>query len=257
MSLDSRDSRHLIHALQQKLDKVATRNSKNWWEKYLRNSIEFRGVNIVKIRDEMNQWYVDQKVGQMSTRSQMNLAFSFFPEKYAEDKLAGVLFLQEHIIPKNEIGWIVLLSRIEEIFNGGYILDWNVCDWLCVRVIGPLVETNGKPCAEAVASWRNSENLWQARASVVSFVNMAKDGDQVIRGLPKIILAACTEVIRRSERFAKTGVGWVLRELSLSDREGVIKFIDVNREHFSKESLENAIKKLTPSEQEQLRSLLH
>ncbi len=255
MSPDSRDTRHLIQALQLKLDKVAKKNTKDWWEEYLRNSIEFRGVNIVKIRDEMNQWYVDQQVGQMSTRSQMDLAFSFFLERYAEDKLVGVLFLQEHIIPKNEIGWIVLLSRIEEIFNGGYIVDWNVCDWLCVRVIGPLIETNGKTCAEAVASWRDSENLWQARASVVSFVNMAKDGDQVIRGLPQIILTACMELIKRSERFAKTGVGWVLRELSVSDREGVIKFIEVNREHFSKESFENAIKKLTPSEQERLRPL--
>ena len=46
MSPDSRDSRHLINALQLRLDKVAKRNTKDWWEEYLRNSIEFRGVNI-------------------------------------------------------------------------------------------------------------------------------------------------------------------------------------------------------------------
>ncbi len=255
MSSDTRNHRYLIQNLQLKLGGVAEKRTKDWWEKYLRYSIEFRGVNIVAIKKELNQWFVDEGIGAMNTRSQLELALSFFAEKYAEDKLAGILFLQEYIIPRNEIGWIVLISRIDRIFNAGYIHDWNVCDWLCVRVLGPLIESNKRPCAEAIAGWRSSENLWQARASVVSFVNIAKSGDQVVDGLSRIILHSCNVLIRRTERFAKSGVAWVLRELSVSETEGVTRFIELNKEYFSKESFENAIKRLRPSEQDRLRSL--
>jgi 3-methyladenine DNA glycosylase AlkD len=49
-------------------------------------------------------------------------------------------------------------------------------------------------------------------------------------------------LIRREERFAKTAVGWVLRDLSKHDSAVVKDFVDQNLRYFSAESLRNALK---------------
>ena len=46
------------------------------------------------------------------------------------------------------------------------IFDWGICDCFCMRVLGATIKNNGKECAEAIASWKNAQYLWQARSSV-------------------------------------------------------------------------------------------
>src|SRR3712207_8372132 len=61
----------------------------------------------------------------------------------SEDKLAGVLFLQEILLPAGALDWRSDLPRIARLFDEGYIRDWSTCDWFCVKVLGPLVEQQG------------------------------------------------------------------------------------------------------------------
>ncbi len=105
---------------------------------------------------------------------------------------------------------------------------------------------NGKDCAIAISRWSKSQNLWQARASVVSFVNFVKvkNKNRHFEELIELILSSCTVLIQREERFAKTAVGWILRELSILYKEEVISFIGKYVDYFSKESLRNATSKI-------------
>jgi 3-methyladenine DNA glycosylase AlkD len=238
----------LIQSLQFRLAKVANKKIKDWWEKYLKKEIEFRGVNLVTIREELYKWYKEERINEQDADYQLALALSLFREKYAEDKLAGVLFLQDFLYKK--IDWRILIPRFAELFTEGQIYDWNICDWFCVRVLGPMIKENGIFCAKAIAEWNSSKNVWQARASLVAFVNLAKDPK-----LTPIILDSSAVLIKRDERFAKTAVGWVLRELSKLDKNLVIGFIEEHREFFSKESLENSIKYFDLSEKRRLRSV--
>ena len=127
-----------------------------------------------------------------------------------------------------------------------------MCDWFCVRVLGPMIKENGMPCAKAISRWNNSKNLWQARASVVAFANYTKHPEYKM-----LMLGSCSKLIRREERFAKTAVGWILRELSKTDKKAVMAFIEKHARYFSKESLENGIKKLSLSEKEELRKQVY
>ncbi len=193
----------LIFDLQQRLDKVADKKTRDWWERYLRNTIEFRGVNLVKIRDEIRKWHKRNHIENLDDNFQLTLALAFFQGKYAEDKLAGVLFLQNFLYKK--FPWKVLVQKFSQLFRKGYIYDWKVCDWFCVRVLGPMIKENGMPCAKTIAEWRSSKNAWQARASAVSFINLTKIGE-----FTPIILRSCAILIKREKRFAKTAVGWIL-----------------------------------------------
>jgi 3-methyladenine DNA glycosylase AlkD len=82
---------------------------------------------------------------------------------------------------------------------------------------------------------------------VVAFANLAREGDQNFPGFTEMVLDSCTQLLGNRERFAQTGVGWVLRELSRWDQGCVIGFVEAGLDRFSREAVKNAIKYL-PSE---------
>jgi 3-methyladenine DNA glycosylase AlkD len=172
---------------------------------------------------------------------------------YTEDKLAGVLFLQEILLPAGALNWHSDLPRFARLLDQGYIQDWSVCDWFCVKVLGPLVEQQGERCARAISKWREADGVWQRRASVVAFANLASRGDQNFPGFTEMVLDSCTHLLGSQERFAQTGVGWILRELSRSERGRVVGFVEANLNRLSREALKNATKYLPAEVAERLR----
>ncbi|NIT13613.1 MAG: hypothetical protein GTN99_05040, partial [Candidatus Dadabacteria bacterium] len=83
----------------------------------------------------------------------------------------------------------------------------------------------------------SAENLWQARASLVSFERVSQDLNYF-----SMIEKSCKKLIKRKERFAKTAVGWLLREISKQDEKYVKQFIQDHIKHFSAETIRNALK---------------
>lgn len=225
----------LIKAHQLALEAEASEKTKQWWEKYMKGVIPFRGVGIPQNRELLAEWRKSNGIDKWSLEEQLELALAFFNEPIAEDKLAGILFIQNFLY--NKLPWETLLGRYEEIYEKKLIFDWNICDWFCVRVLGVIIKENGEQCAKAIASWKDAEYLWQARSSVVPFVNLASDSNYY-----PYIQEACAVLIDREERFAKTAVGWVLRDISKHDKKFVISFVEDNLKSFSRESLGNALK---------------
>jgi 3-methyladenine DNA glycosylase AlkD len=225
----------LIGELQAMLDAVAAPTTKAWWEKYMRYTISFRGVGIPEIRKQLAQWRGMFGIDTWDILDQLSIALQCFDSSVAEDKLAGILFLQEYLY--NQLEWQPALEQYADLFARDLIFDWNTCDWFCVRVLGPTIAHNGTPCAEAIAAWHQAGNLWQARSSVVAFVPIAAE-----EHYDPLIYASCRTLIQREERFAKTAVGWILRDLSRHAPADVRAFVEDQLHHFSPESLRNALK---------------
>ena len=243
----------LVNKLQSRLNARATAATREWWTKYLRGTASFRGVKMGDVRKAVHAWFEEERLGEhLSVGQQKDLALMLLEEACSEDKLAGVLFLQEILLPQGALEWRSDLPRFARLFDGGYIRDWNVCDWFCVKVLGPLVEQQGEACARAISQWREANSVWQRRASVVAFANLARKGDQTFPGFTEMVLDNCSQLLGSQERFAQTGVGWVLRELSRSDQGRIIGFVEANLCRFSREALKNAIKYLPPELAERL-----
>jgi 3-methyladenine DNA glycosylase AlkD len=244
----------LIDRLQLRLNARATAATREWWTKYLRGAASFRGVKMADIRMAVHAWFKEERLGEhLSVGQQKDLALMLLEEDYTEDKLAGVLFLQEILLPAGALDWRSDLPRFARPFDEGSIRDWNVCDWLCVKVLGPLVEQQGVACARAISEWREAQSVWQRRASVVAFANLASKGDLNFPAFTDMVLDNCSHLLGSQERFAQTGVGWVLRELSRSEESRVIGFVEANLDRFSREGLKNATKYLPPEVAERLR----
>ena len=225
----------LIRKHQLALESVASEKTRLWWEKYMRNVITFRGVGIPKNRELLAKWRIDNKIDGWPPEEQLELALAFLAEPVAEDKLAGILYLQNFLHDK--LPWELMLEKYQAIYADELIFDWNICDWFCIRVLGATIKNNGKDCAQAVSSWKDAEYLWQARSSVVPFVNLASETQYY-----PYVREACTVLIHRDERFSKTAVGWVLHDISKYDEAFVTSFVDDHLTSFSKESLNNALK---------------
>lgn len=243
------ENEELISRLQARLDQAASAKTKEWWERYMRQVVSFRGVGIPEIRRQLAHWRDESGIAAWANREQLGIALQLFDSPLAEDKLAGILFLQQYLY--DQFAWEPLLGAYERLYAEGLIFDWNTCDWFCVRVLGPTIAQNGLPCARAIAGWRHSLDLWQARSSVVAFVPIADD----TRYYP-CILDSCRVLIRREERFAKTAVGWILREISRHDQDGVKAFVETHLRGFSLESLRNALKYASREEQQRYVSRL-
>ena len=241
--------------LQLRLQQRANPKTKAWWERYLKQVILFRGVKMADIRAALHAWIEAEGIeSKLSLAQQKELTLSLLRERYAEDKLAGILFFQEVLLQRNGIDWRTDLTRFAGLFREGHIIEWNTCDWFCVKVLGPLVQREGEACAHAIAQWRNAKNLWQRRASGVAFVNLANHGDANSEGFTDLLLAVCATTVQHKERFAQTGTGWVLRELSLADQARVVGFIETHRNCFSSEGLRYATAKLPVKIKERLTS---
>ena len=225
----------LILRLQRALDRRAEAKTKVWWDGYMKGAISFRGVGLPGVREELIGWHDGHALGDLPPADQLELALALLAGERGVDKLAGILYLQIYL--RERLPWAELVEAAGEAFERRLIFDWSTCDWLCVRVLGPLISTHGLDCAGAIAGWRTEEYLWHARASLVPFVKVAGDPD-----LRPLMLETAAVLIRREERFAKTAVGWVLRDLSKHDEAAVRRFLDRHLARFSIESLRNATK---------------
>jgi 3-methyladenine DNA glycosylase AlkD len=243
----------LIDGLQLRLGAHATAARREWWTKYLRGAASFRSVKMKDVRTAAHGWFEGVRLAEhLSVGQQKDLALMLLEEDYTEDKLAGVLFLQEILLPAGALDWHSEVPRFARLFDRGYIRDWSICDWFCVKVLGPLIEQQGEACARAISEWRKADSVWQRRASVVTFVNLAGKGDRTFPGFTEMVLENCSRLLGSQERFAQTGVGGILRELSRSDQGRGIKFVEANQARFSREALKNAIKYLPPGVAEPL-----
>ena len=225
----------LIKSFQQELEKSASPKTKAWWEGYMKHVILFRGVGIPTIRELLADWRIRTGLDNSSKEAELSLALTFFEGSFAEDKLAGVLYLQDYLLQKFD--WIELLPQLEQLYHKKLIFDWNVCDWFCVRVLGPGILMWGMAYTEAIAKWNDASYLWQARSALIPFIKVAAE-----KKYYPLIKQIGSTLIQRDERFAKTAVGWILRDISKYDLIFVSDFMEKQLVYFTIEVLKNATK---------------
>ena len=216
----------LIKKLQKRLTASASYEKRKWFNNYLKGAIEYRGVTTPKIDSILRSWIADCAIDRMTQDEQTHLMRLLFAEKFAEDKFAAILWLKQRIVkqpPKRT------LAFVEGVFKRGEIFDWSTNDWLCVRVIDPLVLKSGQS-AERVAGWRKAKNLWQRRSSIVGFRGAARAG---IRH--ELIAEIIEDMADSQERFVQTGIGWCLADMSRDHPQTAQKLFE---RHFARLSLE-------------------
>lgn len=220
-----------IKFLIDEINKVANKSKSDWWNNYLQHTISFIGVGIPDIRKILKAWYSEY----FGKEDLSIIADNLIKLDIAEYKLAGILIYQEFILhdKSNE----EIINHVNGLFENEYIYDWNTCDWLCIRVLSDIIDDNDSKCIKALLEWSGKENLWHARASIVSFAQC-----KTLKMHLTELELPMARLIKRNERFAKTSVGWILREIYKFNKTFVKIFLKEHNRFLTKEVINNALK---------------
>lgn len=221
--------------LQTHLRRGGDAQKKAWWENYIKHDTHFIGLGLPQVERTLRQWYREANITAQPPQQQLKMAMYLLAQRYAEEKLAGVLLLQHYLCAC--LPWHMLLKAFMPLWDKRLIYDWSVGDWFCLRVLRQLLDRYSMPCAQQIAAWHTATYLWQARAALVPFVGRTQN-----REYRPLILASCDTLIRREERFAKTAVGWMMREFSKHELPLVRHFLRCNKEYLTREVVNNALK---------------
>lgn len=205
--------------------------------RYLRSDAVL-GVRVPAIRSATNEWASAHGLGSVDAGEAKLVALRLFEMDSAEEKVAASMFLQA--VGKRGIVGVDDLPTLAKLFDDGYLSGWAETDSFCSRVLKGIVERGGSEAVEGIARWREAECLWRARGSVVGLLSTVKKEEGRV-----VVLRCCEVLIRREERFAKTAVGWAMREMAKLDKEIVLDFVERHKAFFSLESVRNATKHYT------------
>ena len=216
--------------LTQLLDASADEATRAHWARYLKGAARFRGVPMAGVRTAVRTVWREFDLADRPTAELLDLSDRWFAAEDSEDKLAAVLLLAEHVAPRLTLHE---LDRLARPLSDGHVSDWNVCDWYATKALHAFLTAAPDELEErcrALATWGGAQSLWQRRAGLVAFVKLARRGEDVFAGFTALVLETCTASLVSDDRFAHTGPGWVLRELSRAEPGAVRSYVDSHPE---------------------------
>jgi 3-methyladenine DNA glycosylase AlkD len=199
-------------------------------QRYFKNVVKLIGVRSANVRKVYRETY--PLLSKSPTEHVIAQALSLLSSEYLEEKQIGIMLLSriEQKLPND------FIQELEYVFDR-CVYDWETCDVLSSKVLQFLL-TCDDAARRRIVSWSKTDSLWRQRASAVSFVNEASHGKY-----NDDILQVCQNIVNNSERFVQLGMGWVLRELSLADREQTLKFLAKHYPAITREGLRYATDK--------------
>ena len=221
--------------LVQELQDRSVPQKADWWNSYLKGEIRFVGTGIPEIRKLLMEKNRSEGLDQLPMNQQVSLVNGLMRSELAEHKLAAILYMQLFWLGRQKNSF--LMSLISDWFTDRYIHDWNTTDWLCVKVLTPIVDSGEEEVIWTLKKWNRDPYLWKARASLVPFARAKSIADH-----SKTIRRFADILVRREERFAKTAVGWVMREYSKLDEDFVLDFLSKHVKHTTWDVKRNALK---------------
>jgi 3-methyladenine DNA glycosylase AlkD len=215
-----------------------------YWTNLMKGEAVFRGVPMAGIRASVRRVWSEHDLESWSVEDLLALAQRWFAGASSEEQLAAVLLLAEHAHGR------LRLEHVDELaapLAAGHVRDWNVTDWYATKALHAFLTGGGEleARARALVGWTSTPALWHRRAGLVAFVKLAPRATEAFDGFVPMILDACANNLAHHGRFAHTGPGWVLRELSRAVPEAVASFVEAHPE-MSAEAQRMATARLRP-----------
>ncbi|MFN3202350.1 MAG: DNA alkylation repair protein [Bradymonadia bacterium] len=216
------------------LEAAATPETAEWFTRYLKGVITYRGVKTPQLKTALKSVFAQSGADRLPADEQLRHIRHWLAQPMAEDKLTAILWLKQWLKRKDpdvtaEDRIAAMLGMVEDALGAGDIHDWSTNDWLCVRVLEevPLKTPDFIP---RLVGWAESETVWQRRCAILAFKKAGKSGlhHDVIADLVQRLLPS-------EERFVQTGIGWVLADASRKHPEFAAAIFEAHFEQLSHE----------------------
>lgn len=216
-------------ALDAELDARSDPKARSYWNALMKGEAVFRGVPMAGIRASVRRIASEHGLRAWSVDDVLAVAQRWFAGATSEEQLAAVLLLAEHAQDRLRLEHVDALAAP---LAAGHVRDWNVTDWYATKSLHAFLTAADdlEARARALAGWTTAPGLWQRRAGLVAFVKLAPRAAEAFDGFVPLVLEACANNLAHEGRFAHTGPGWVLRELSRAVPDEVAGFVAAHPE---------------------------
>jgi len=196
------------------------------------SSLDFIGVELPDIHMTVNKWLRGLKIDELP-----GVMRDLWKIETFETRLAAIDVLKVYA-KKGPVDQAIA-------FADKWVDDadtWGIIDPLCSPTIGSMILRDPK-IEDVLRSWRNSDNFWRRRASVLPFLYLTLKSQYRPEYSDKIIEAVSPHISDK-EFFVGKAAGWVLRELSKRNPELVRDYFTKYRERMTKLVIREGSKKL-------------
>lgn len=183
-------------------------------------SMKVLGLKAAELRKVINEWR--EKLTYFTAEQWIVLSLELVDRDIHECQLTAFEFLW-----KNKKA-LQALSFDQIIALGKNLDNWASVDSYCLYITGYSWRT-GKLQDSNIEHWAISENRWNRRTALVSTVplNLRARGGT---GDVERTLRICKMLINDYDDMVVKAMSWALRELSKSDKQAVILFMDEHKD---------------------------
>jgi 3-methyladenine DNA glycosylase AlkD len=183
-------------------------------QKYFKETIRSFGISATEVREIARDLYRSHKAN-WGVAEAIQLCELLFPRPELEAKAIAALILSsfKNDFPKE------LFFKIKDWLSSNYLDNWASVDVSCPEVVGSLLEKYPELINE-IKGWAFSPNRWVKRASLVSFLKLARK-----ERYRDIIFEVSQSIFPVEDDLIQKANGWLLREVGKSDEKGLEEFL--------------------------------
>jgi 3-methyladenine DNA glycosylase AlkD len=182
--------------------------------KYFKETVEFYGVTTPEVRSIAADLYVSIKK-EWTVDDAVRYCDIMFREAELEAKGLGALVMIRYkkVLPKS------LFERIKAWLAADLLNNWASVDVFCPDAVGALL-VRYPELMERIKAWVGHPNRWVRRASIVSFLKLAKNEAyfETIYDVAKLHFGTKDDLIQKAS-------GWLLREVGKKDMKRLERFL--------------------------------
>jgi len=183
-------------------------------QRYFKEKVLFLGIATPDMRELAQEFF--QKIRpEWGVAEATEFCGIMLANPYHEVKGLGIITFERYRkdFPKST------LATIKEWLSADCCNSWALVDVLCPTSVGALIEKYPDLINE-IKNWARSPNRWVRRASIVSFIKLAKK-DQYLDSIYDIVHSHFAD---RDDLIQKAS-GWLLREAGKTDLGRLEKFL--------------------------------
>jgi len=156
-----------------------------------------------------------KRIKELSLIEQHNLALSLYRQKDSDTAMFATSIINWNIdqLKLSNLKWLNSYSS--------NLADWGQTDDFCLNVVQPLLLKYPKEIIKILSKWNKSKNMWERRASMVTFVRTIRESGK----FTDVCLKLCNNLLNDPERLVKQGVGWAIKDNLRGNKKKVLRYI--------------------------------
>ncbi len=210
-------------------------------QRYFKERVRFLGISAPELRAVSREVYREVRT-EWGINEATEFCDTMLQNSFHEVKALGILTFERYRKAFSRAAF----SKIKNWLSADLCDSWALVDVLCPNSVGTLLEKY-PDLVESIQDWAKSPNRWVRRASIVSFIKLAKKPGYLdaIYEIVRFHFADADDLIQKAS-------GWLLREAGKADMARLERFLRRHGPSIPRTTLRYAIERFPDSKRKSL-----